>query len=202
MTIDSDKNGTDDYIILGVHPFMSAFSAGGRVSSASRGYYSVQCYDQAFDLKSQIRIHVREWDRQFTLNHLFMNSVSDIDSSGDILIDNNGEIDDDQQWNDRSDWDDFWVRNSPPHIFVNNNCRDLEEHPAVGTCNKFIGGVWQPEPSLTNKQDCLAGVLSSELCRNGVDTDRTSCLAAGSEWMWTPWESDQDDSKGNFPGKI
>jgi hypothetical protein len=203
MTIDSDNNGEIDYIPLGVHPFLSTMSNGYSPIHDSRPYYSVKCYDQAFDLKSQIRIHIRDWDREFTLNHVYMNAVSDIEAPGDRLIDNNGIYDDDQPWNDRYDWDDTW---SIIGAYTNDNCRDIKEHPAKGACMGWSGGSWVAYPVAQNKEDCIAAfdAVTIHKCRDEVSTTRTSCIDnAGMSIFWkeSNWESD-DNSSNNFPGGI
>lgn len=73
-------------------------------------YYAIECLDRAYDIKAQIRLHIREWDRTFTSNANALASISDIGkTSGDKLMDRrNDTYDTTRQWNSRDDWDDFY----------------------------------------------------------------------------------------------
>lgn len=101
------------------HPHRSAL--------AVTPYYSIECLDRAYDIKAQIRLHVREWDRTFTSNSNALASISDIGkTSGDKLMDRRDDTyDTTRVWNSRDDWDDFYedraVFEAPGKI---NQCTD------------------------------------------------------------------------------
>lgn len=209
ITVDSNSDGVDDYTVYGTNPFASVMGGSDNPALHSKQYYAVKCYDQAFDLKSQIRIHIREWDRGFSLaNSDLMESISDVDSTPALsrLLDNSELLNQDQPWNDQEDWDDFFVASS---IYSDDNCRELVEHPAKGTCMRWDGtgsnvnNDWVSYNTATNKEDCIAAFDAGTIhkCSDQTSTDRTSCLDAGEVWMGTNWISN-DNSSENFPGSI
>ncbi len=210
VAVDEDNNGVDDYLVYGDHPFMSVVSDRSRPRYATKPYYSVSCLDQSRDVKVQIRVHVREWDRAFLKTFDFINKVSDIDraSTLDRYIDNNELHDGDEEWNDRSDWDDFYDSSS---LFPTNDCRTLDATrvPGAGSCIAPFAATY------FNKKDCQDNVPRCPL--NSAITKRIECgtcnlafpnpydctsnggiwtLDAG--WVNNPWLSD-DESKSNFP---
>ncbi len=201
MAIDSDGNGIADYIPMGTHPFQSAMQIGGTANLGSKTYYSIKCLDQSRDVKAQIRLHIREWDRAFTKDSVAMNKVSDIDSPGVVLIDNNGIHDNDDFWNDRRDWEDWWEKSTS--IFTDNNCREVKEHPAKGECLTWQAGVRLIDVTKLNIEDCnpTQGPGVFDYCSNGADITRRSCILNGGQWADSLWVSD-DNSKSNFPGEI
>lgn len=221
--IDIDNNGITDYILLGSHPFKGVPSIGYIERNATKAYYSFECLDQARDIKAQIRIHVREWDRQFDETATYMDYVSDVDSpSSTKLMDASGLHDSDQIWNDYRDWDDFyedgldycedasyttqsscsaagktWVANQA--IFTNvaatetNTCRELTINPGEGACFDALGVA---QPAFTNKADCEANV---DKCSDSSFNDKYSCEDNGDTWVDAVWRNNEQSYK-NFPG--
>lgn len=93
------------------HPLQGKFGA--------RPYYSFKCLDQARDTKAQIRLFIREWDRDFTESNSYLNRSSDYDTTGTRTMDTYRDAQDlTEFWNDYDDWDDFFMENA---LFVNNN---------------------------------------------------------------------------------
>ena len=197
-SIDADNNGSVDYVVYGTHPFMSIKEDGESARSNTSSYYSVRCLDQSKDVKAQIRLHVREWDREFTKENVYHSRISDLNTPGVALMDSSGIHDGDQYWNDISDWDDFW---DGSNVYTNNNCREVDKHNANGTCYMWVGGLKVINPAITNSALCLALPVGPANCSNNANVTRTSCINAGAEWIDSLWESD-DQSGANFPRKI
>lgn len=80
-------------------------------------YYSFKCRDQAYDVKAQIRLFIRDWDRDFAFNQTAFSVVSDV-GAVNSLMDNYGNQDGDD-WNDRIDWDDWF---GDGYTWENNQC--------------------------------------------------------------------------------
>lgn len=193
-SIDSDNNGRDDYTILSDHPFKGAWSDGGISRLYTRPYYKFNCLDKARDVKAQIRVHIREWDRSFTKSFSFLNLISDFGLTGLLrFMDNNSLQDGDEPWNDRADWDDFFVGSTD--VFVSGDPDSLTNPPGAGACIDIIDEVTVLIPD--NKADCLA--LLQPKCSNGINVTKASCEGAGENWMDTPWISNEQSSL-NFPG--
>lgn len=225
--IDSDQNGIEDYIILADHPFQGTQLRYSRPRYYVTPYYSFSCLDKSRDIKAQIRVHIREWDREFNSDSTYLNLVSDFEGSGDVLMDNDGFYDQDQAWNDREDWDDFLTETSgictadPSYtnkydceeigglvwdttpVFTNDDCSTLTYKPGSGSC---LDGV------STTKAACLAAIPIGDRCRDnatfagsgivggsGTHTTKASCDAAGGNWFPQPWDGDTDETSLNFP---
>ena len=192
-SIDSDNNGQDDYTILSDHPFKGAWVNGGISRRSTRPYYKFNCLDKARDVKAQIRLHIREWDRSFEQSFSFLNLISDYGLVGNLrFMDNDLFQDGDEAWNDRYDWDDFFQ--GLTNVFINNNPENLTNAPGAGTCINIADGVSVLAPN--NKADCL--LLGQPKCSNGVNTTKSSCEGASAIWMDTPWISNEQ-SWNNFP---
>ena len=87
-------------------------------------YYSFGCYDKAFDIKAQIRLFIRDWDRKFTDTNITMNANSDVYLEEDALMDTRDEEQPgggglDTYWNDQDDLDDFFEDNN---VWDQNEC--------------------------------------------------------------------------------
>jgi len=208
VSVDSDKNGSDDYLVYGDHPFMSVASSGSRPRYATKPYYAINCLDQSRDVKAQIRVHIREWDRAFLKTFSFLNKVSDVDIPTvlDRYMDNSGTHDGDQEWNDALDWDDFY---DDKGLFPVNDCRTLDKVPSAGVCtnNTFY----------ENKKDCQDNVprcvggdvnitdrINCGTCTGGSGGATAEiCLQGGGSWGLNPWEKfvwdSNDESNANFP---
>jgi hypothetical protein len=205
--IDSDNNGIDDYKAYGDHPFMSINASSGRPRYNTKPYYAINCLDQSRDVKVQIRLHVREWDRAFLKTFDFINKVSDVDRAGilDRYIDNDTIHDGDEEWNDRNDWDDFYDSSG---LFPTNDCRTLDKVPSAGTCTNAL---------YSNKEDCQTNVVRCSApgpgaatkridcgtCSNALYTTPYTCAANTEVWTLEAWEDNpwisNDESNSNFP---
>lgn len=98
------------YTIYASNPFRGAPYKG-------MPYYGFYCLDRAFDVKAQLRVFIREWDRTFQSTNLFLNKTSDVeqttrymdtqDSADSIDCTNQDCYDNDVAYNNFYDWDDF-----------------------------------------------------------------------------------------------
>lgn len=131
--IDVNGDGIDDGVTYADHPFSGSIygTSLDDIRRSTSPYYAIRCLDSARDVKAQIRLYIRDWDRNFADNYLYLARVSDkaIEGSGISLMDNNGKYDTDIDWNDFDDWDDFFDGGTP--IFVDNMCSTLTNAPAV-----------------------------------------------------------------------
>ena len=121
-------------------------------------FYSFRCLDHAGDVKAQIRLFIREWDRSFTtalssdFSFLEVSDITEDDSVEDLrYIDNDGS-DATGNWNDVWDWDDFYDYYS---IYTNKQC---------------------------TQSDLAFPAESDYHCSNDTDTDETACTNAGGTW--------------------
>jgi hypothetical protein len=135
---DSDIDVNSDGIIDGTtyadHPFSGSIygSSLDAIRYSTSPYYAIRCLDSARDVKAQIRLYIREWDRKFDDDYIYLARVSDkaIEGSGISLMDNNGFYDSDIAWNDFNDWDDFLDLSGNP-VFVDNQCSVLTNTPSL-----------------------------------------------------------------------
>lgn len=85
-------------------------------SSAINPYYSFYCLNKAQDVKARIRVVIRDWDRAFDIDPI-MEVMSDVYNGLDSLMDNNydelGNLDIYDSFNDKADWDDFLLFQTP-----------------------------------------------------------------------------------------
>jgi len=116
LSVDTDADGTDEYTSLAENPFRD-------YHGHANMYYGFYCLDKAFDIKAQIRLYIREWDRKFTKTNPYLAKVSDAHTSGTPLMDNSGTQDSTEPWNNKWDWDDFWSAQS---VFSNDSCYDTD----------------------------------------------------------------------------
>lgn len=103
--IDFENDGTIDAYAYATGPFRG-------IAGGAQPYYQFSCLDKAYDIRAQIRLFVREWDRQFNINtdSLAINAISDYYTADTVAkMDNGGthDVDDLEDWNDFEDWDDF-----------------------------------------------------------------------------------------------
>ena len=89
-------------------------------------FYTFYCFDTAFDMKSRIRMVVRDWDRVFPnsadlelLSDLYKNSTARQDVPGLVELPNDN--DDYIMFNDLNDWDDLVPMDRTPGSFDPNN---------------------------------------------------------------------------------
>lgn len=106
----SPSDGSTDYVVWSTAPF--------RGKHHTRPYYGFYCFDKAYDIKAQIRLFVREWDRNFPENYTYLNKTSDVGAStrymdtrygntGTCGVDMDCYDNDYEAWNNKFDWDDF-----------------------------------------------------------------------------------------------
>jgi hypothetical protein len=83
------------------HPFHSR--------EGSQPYYKFTCYNNAYDVKAQIRLFIREWDKDFSEFDSYIDNVSDVNTGGSKHMDMGDDLQDNiYYWNDRDDWDDVF----------------------------------------------------------------------------------------------
>lgn len=113
QTEDFNGDGLNDINAIAENPHRS--------SIATTPYYSVLCLDKAKDVKAQIRLFIRDWDRQIPTNNSYLARVSDVASAGTKYMDQRDALQDfTYPWNDYDDWDDFY---EDRNVFTNNQCR-------------------------------------------------------------------------------
>jgi hypothetical protein len=183
----------DEYEILAESAIKGSFNYYGAgsdygeslvVSGASTTpYYSFRCIDHAGDVKAQIRIFIREWDRSFideTQTNFDFSSVSDIwlSANSRYMDSYNATNSPTNEWNDVYDWDDFWKDQSPGNeIFTDNSCNLLNSDP---------NPLRVPAAGITH--DYLCSVVPA------TNTTKPLCLGASGDWTYEP------NSRANFPG--
>lgn len=132
--IDVNGDGIVDGTTFAEHPFSGSIygSSLDAIRYSTSPYYAIRCLDSARDVKAQIRLYIREWDRKFDKNYIYLAKISDksLEGSGISLMDNNGVYDTDIEWNDFQDWDDFFDNSGSP-VFVDNMCSTLTNDPSV-----------------------------------------------------------------------
>ncbi len=93
-----------DAVAWAENPFRSVYS--------TSAYYSFKCLDAAYDVKAQIRLHIREWDREYPTNsEAVMQYISDYDALTQYIDSSQSNIDG-TPWNNITDWDDFFSLNN------------------------------------------------------------------------------------------
>lgn len=104
------------------HPFHALYGV--------QPYYQFKCLDKAKDTKAQIRLFIREWDKEFATTYSFINQSSDAASESTKYMDLQNEAQDGTEfWNDFKDWDDFFEDNA---VFDNNNYQcSLSDHSDI-----------------------------------------------------------------------
>ncbi|MCT4640878.1 MAG: hypothetical protein N4A33_01185 [Bacteriovoracaceae bacterium] len=135
IDVDASVNGNTDYTIRAYHPFLGDADSKfyKNVRYTTKPYYGFYCLDEARDIKAQIRLYIREWDKTFSASDFALTQVSDFYLSGANTsnMDNANTQDGDSPWNDFRDWDDFYTNNS---VYTNNECSvsDLANDPTSG----------------------------------------------------------------------
>jgi hypothetical protein len=102
-----------------------------RGAATTKPYYAFYCLDQAFDVKAQIRLFIREWDREFTpgLSSYTTSSrlISDVGLATPLMDARFESQSGGNMWNDIADLDDFLERDTnddqayDSYIFDNGN---------------------------------------------------------------------------------
>lgn len=182
--VDENGDGVNDYTIYGEHLFKGR-GAYAYPTLNVQPYYAINCLDKAWDVKAQIRLFIRDWDREFDSDNAFLNLISDINQTTP-LMDAYGDQQVGELWNDRKDLDDIFYDvdndrssdytgngNSIDSAFYNDQCTDLaygycsnRTYTNQGTC-ETNGGTWR---------------LGSYCTLAGFD-DATSCTAATGTWV-------------------
>ena len=112
-TTDPVETNKIEAVQMAHHPF--------HASHGVQPYYSFKCLDKARDTKAQIRLFIREWDRNFDKNNSYLSQSSDFSSTGTRYMDLYNEAQDvTERWNDFDDFDDFFLDNG---VFTNNGER-------------------------------------------------------------------------------
>lgn len=182
FSVDEDTNGNDDFTVLADHPFKGK----AYFSDPTRNvqpYYAIVCMDQARDVKAQIRIFIRDWDREFDLENPYLGLVSDVNQS-EPLMDSNGDQLAGEVWNDRADWDDLFgdydMRTSEDYngdgnkldkLFTNNSCKFLD----YGQCSNPL--YTEEETCLLNSHRWIIGH-----CSDPNFTNEIACQGASETW--------------------
>lgn len=106
-------------------------------------YYNFYCLNKAQDVKARIRVMIRDWDRAFTVDPI-MEVMSDVYNGMDALMDNNydelGNLDYYDVFNDKPDWDDFLLFQTPVNDVVPSNDIPACERPYPHTLEPFSRG--------------------------------------------------------------
>ncbi|MBT4791813.1 MAG: hypothetical protein HON90_09595 [Halobacteriovoraceae bacterium] len=181
---DENSDGINDYTTYGHHPFNSRGSSAYPTSSINP-YYAILCLDKALDVKAQIRLHIREWNRDFNNTNAYLAKLSDINQSIS-LMDGIGDQAIGESWNDLRDWDDFLAdidmsgtsdlnanSSNADSLFTDNACQSLD----IGYCS---------DRTYTYQSECEANSENWYLenyCSNSAFTDRTACEGGGATWI-------------------
>lgn len=180
--IDDNADGENDYIIKADHPFKGEayyYSP----SSNVKPYYAIECLDQALDIKAQIRVFIREWDRSFSASNPYIARLSDINQAVP-LMDASGTQAPGQWWNDKGDWDDWF---GDTIIYTNNQCSSLN----YGFCS---------DSNYTDEETCRANLedwrLSGGRCTDTSKSTPAECSAASGTW------TNLDSTIGSCSDKI
>ncbi len=156
---DTNGDGVTDVYYYADHPFRGrAYYNNPRFTTYP--YYSFRCLDKAQDTKAQIRLHVRDWDRQFGDSNAYIMRLSDINQTTPLM-----DTDTDQEvgspWNDYKDWDDLFYDvdynnlsdydgdgDDLDNLFHQNKCVDVR----IGTCYDASSSATADD----NQEDCEA----------------------------------------------
>lgn len=74
----------------------------------TKPYYAFYCLDEAYDVKAQVRLFVREWDRTFEPDNIGLNAISDINYPTPLMDASFSQQSGGAFWNDVGDLDDFF----------------------------------------------------------------------------------------------
>ncbi len=191
-TVDENGDGYNDAIAYGTH----LFNGRGYYSQPNKNiqpYYSVRCLDQAFDVKAQIRLFIREWDRTYDEENAYLARLSDVNQAIP-LMDASGEQDVGENWNDINDLDDLLSNydldpntdydgdsNNRDEAFNNNQCKELK----YGTCVKVGSSTDQSTcEATTDPASSDPGVWIGRYCLHQLDTyaDEETCEDNSGTW--------------------
>ncbi len=194
--VDDNGDGKMDYTVSADHPFKGAAYYSNSVNTVTP-YYALYCLDQARDVKAQIRVFIREWDKDFSSTNPYLARLSDINQTNPYM-DSSGDQAPGEPWNDLNDWDDLFSDydyNSSNDLdgdgsgfdplFTNNQC----------TLMKY-GYCFEKLPIYTTEATCTAatytwygyasGAVYGDIgfCARDLTayTDEEDCEDNGGEW--------------------
>lgn len=173
IPVDIEEDGNIDHYILAKNPL-----DGIAISSSARSdltpYYQIRCLDSARDIKAQIRIFVREWDRTFDDDNLFIARLSDVNQGLSARMDSNGDQEPGRSWNNFLDWDDHFT--------------DLDLDDTTDTNN--FDGYALLDPVFENNQcvDLNTGYCydSNADAADPAQQFQSACEAASVDHYWIP----------------
>ncbi|MDH5414566.1 MAG: hypothetical protein OEW87_10545 [Flavobacteriaceae bacterium] len=154
FTVDENGDGVTDYTVKGMHMF-----SGPRLQNI-QPYYAVLCLDRAKDVKAQIRVFIRDWDRGFDASNPFIAKLSDINQPTP-LMDAYGDQQTSSAWNDAWDIDDLFY--------------DVDGNRLAD----YDGDADNIDRAFTNDQ-CTG--LDYGYCSNRTYTSQASCELNSEEW--------------------
>lgn len=193
--VDYNNDGNLDYVVYADHAFMGRSDLTSVARSVAQPFYSFKCLDKSKDVKAQIRLFVREWDKQFDSDSTVMNYLSDIDAASP-LMDNIYDQDGDDPWDDYKDWDDLFTGK-----FNSDKCGDLVYKTNPGACYKDNGEVEadciDPDELWVDKEQiCYALNLGSD------QSSKTACEDEATDQMWVHDTTQTNDFYYNFPWGV
>lgn len=195
--VDYNNDGNDDYIVYADHPFLGVTEFNSVARTTVMPYYGFYCLDKAKDVKAQIRLFVREWDRKFETDSVKMDYVSDVDdpSASTRLIDNNTYHDDDLPRNNIYDWDDYFDHVVRGKMFVNDQLGVLANDTNPGGCWGL--DATKTDPALTLGTACVDDGTSEQWVTNpsGVTT---GCYTLVNIDVLQTTKEDCDNAAGNY----
>lgn len=191
-SIDDNGDGVVDAYALGGHIYDGA----AYYNSSNKNvqpYYAINCLDKARDIKAQIRIFIREWDRIFSENNNYIARLSDVNQSN-ALMDTMGDQTVGHPWNDYKDLDDILAdydmdpetdddgdTDNFENAFLNNQCSELE----FGHCYSKDTATDETTCNTTTPANSgHTGIWLRRLCVYDLDllTNESSCDANGGTW--------------------
>lgn len=200
--VDQNNDGRIDYYPYNYTPF---YSAAGRSISP---YYSFMCLDKAYNPKAQIRLFIREWDREFDTDSGTLDNLSDCDDPAvaggcndetNNIMDNQGYQDGDWPWNNVGDWDNFYNfydgSSNYVSLFEDNNVKKLNIRPNDGACyvaNAYVkANCVSPNIWVSSKNSCYQSVdgdgadpSTTAYDIDALTTRKYDCEDQGATYKW------------------
>lgn len=106
---------------------------------ATTPYYSFKCLDKAYDVKAQIRLFIRDWDRKFEHTNTYISYTSDTFITSPLMDSGFTKQSTYDYWNDFADLDDFLEQDTDDdyevdtYIMSSNKCEDSSTPFNYGT---------------------------------------------------------------------
>ena len=198
--VDEDGDGSIDYYPQGKHLFDARASEKyPNPSSAIKPYYGIYCLDKARDVKAQIRLFIREWDRDFNSSNIYIGKLSDINQSTSLMDSFGEQPDANCYWNDFRDLDDFLADyDRSPEVDANGDGKDFDNAFYKNQCSGLVYGFCE-NAAFDNQNDCELGSstwrVHSYCSNNRSETNSTDCVIGGGTWI----NINKDQL---FPGKF